>query len=93
MTLSSKYKDFFKTEEWGSLELYKREAVSVFQKNWDIDAANFSDMLKRSLSATKNLLVSQSNYPGKMIQVMAEWAPDEIRSMFKALYDEERKCL
>jgi len=93
MTLSSKYKDFFKTEEWGSLELYKWEAVSVFQKNWDIDAANFSDMLKRSLSATKNLLVSQSNDPGKMIQVMAEWAPDEIRSMFKALYDEERKCL
>lgn len=83
-----KYKDFLKTEEWGSQELYKWEAVSVFQKNWDIDAANFSDMLKRSLSATKNLLVSQSNYPGKMILVMAEWAPDEIRSMFKALYNE-----
>lgn len=38
MTLSSKYKDFLKTEVWGSLELYKWEAVSVFQKNWDIDA-------------------------------------------------------
>ena len=83
-----KYKNFLKTKEWGSQELYKWEAVSVFQKNWDIDATNLSDMLKRSLSATMNLLVSQSSYPGKMIQVMAEWAPDEIRSMFKALYDE-----
>ena len=35
-----KYKNFLKKEEWGSQELYKWEAVSVFQKNWDIDAAN-----------------------------------------------------
>lgn len=85
-----KYKNFLKTEYWGSQELYKWEAVSVFQKNWDIDAANLSDMLKSSLSATKNLLVSQSSYPRGMIQIMAEWAPEEIRSMFKALYDESQ---
>lgn len=85
-----KYKNFLKTEDWGSQELYKWEAVSVFQKNWDIDAANLSDMLKTSLSATKNLLVSQSSYPRGMIQIMAEWAPEEIRSMFKALYDESQ---
>lgn len=85
-----KYKNFLKTEDWGSQELYKWEAVSVFQKNWDIDAANLSGMLKSSLSATMNLLVSQSSYPGKMIQIMAEWAPEEIRSMFKALYDESQ---
>ena len=77
-----KYKNFLKTENWGSQELYKWEAVSVFQKNWDIDAANLSGMLKSSLSATKNLLVSQSSYPRGMIQIMAEWAPEEIRSMF-----------
>lgn len=69
MTLSSKYKDFLKTEEWGSLELYKWEAVSVFQKNWDIDATNVSDMLKRSLSVTKNLLVSQSNDPTQNVHL------------------------
>ena len=85
-----KYKNFLKTENWGSQELYKWEAVSVFQKNWDIDAANLSGMLKSSLSATKNLLVSQSSYPRGMIQIMAEWAPEEIRSMFKALYDENQ---
>lgn len=85
-----KYKNFLKTEDWGSQELYKWEAVSVFQKNWDIDAANLSGMLKSSLSATMNLLVSQSSYPRKMIQMMAEWAPKEIRSMFKALYDESQ---
>ena len=85
-----KYKNFLKTEDWGSQELYKWEAVSVFQKNWDIDAINLSGMLKSSLSATMNLLVSQSSYPGKMIQIMAEWAPEEIRSMFKALYDESQ---
>ena len=67
-----KYKNFLKTEDWGSQELYKWESVSVFQKNWNIDAANLSGMLKSSLSATMNLLVSQSSYPGKMIQIMAE---------------------
>lgn len=66
-----KYKNFLKTEDWGSQELYKWEAVSVFQKNWDIDAVNLSDMLKSSLSATKNLLVSQSSYPRGMVQIMA----------------------
>lgn len=85
-----KYKNFLKTEDWGSQELYKWEAVSVFQKNWDIEATNLSGMLKSSLSATMNLLVSQSSYPRKMIQMMAEWAPKEIRSMFKALYDESQ---
>ncbi len=85
-----KYKNFLKTEDWGSQELYKWEAVSVFQKNWDIEATNLSGMLKSSLSATMNLLVSQSSYPREMIQIMAEWAPEEIRSMFKALYDESQ---
>ena len=73
MTLSSKYKAFLKTDVWGSLELYKWEAVSVFQKNWDIDATNFSDMLKRSLSATKNLLVSQSNDPTQNVYLPMQY--------------------
>ena len=83
-----KYKDFLITEEWGKQELYKWEAISVFQKNWNGEAVNMADMLKRSLGKTENLLDKRNSLPNAMIQRMAEWAPDAIRSMFKDLYDE-----
>ena len=82
-----KYKEVFVTSQWGD-EKYKWEAIKCFQDNWDVNAADFADMLTRSLSKTYNLLASQNNFPAKMIQGFAKTAPEEVRGMFIALFDE-----
>ena len=38
-------------------ELYKWKAVQTFQDNWNIDEEDFYEMLKRSLSQTKNFCI------------------------------------
>lgn len=82
-----KYKENFVAFQWGN-EKYKWEAVKCFQDNWDVNAEDFGDMLTRSLSKTYNLLASTNNFPAKMIQSFARTAPEEVRSMFIALFDE-----
>ena len=69
-------------------EKFKWEAVKCFQDNWDVKASDFADMLQRSLSKTLSLLASQNNFPKKMIEMFAGIAPEEVRAMFIALYDE-----
>lgn len=83
-----KYKKFLSTKDWGKEELYKWKAIKTFQDNWNLDADNFSEMLERSLSETKNLLDTRYNFPRAMIVRMAEWAPNEVRYMFGALFNE-----
>ncbi len=85
----AKYKQDFISKQW-EIERYKWEAVKCFQDNWDVNAADFSDMLTRSLSKTYNLLASMNNFPAKMIIEFAKAAPEEVRSMFIALFDESR---
>lgn len=46
-----KYKQDFIPTQWGN-EKYKWEAVKCFQDNWDVNAADFADMLTRSLAKT-----------------------------------------
>lgn len=84
-----KYKQDFISTHWGN-EKYKWEAVKCFQDHWDVNAANFADMLTRSLAKTYNLLASMNNFPARMITGFAKTAPEEVRSMFLALYDESR---
>lgn len=84
-----KYKQDFISTQWGN-EKYKWEAVKHFQDNWDVNAPNFADMLTRSLSKTYNLLASVNNFPARMITVFAKTAPEEVRSMFIALFDENK---
>jgi len=81
------YKKVFVSEQWPN-EKYKWEAVKCFQDNWDINAKDFADVLTRSLSKTCNLLASMNNFPAKMIQGFAKVAPEEVRAMFIALFDE-----
>lgn len=69
-------------------ELYKWEAVKHFQDNWDIDAEDFAAMLRESLKKTSNLLASQNFYPCKMINEYASLCPEEVRALFRRLYDE-----
>lgn len=74
-------------------ENYKRKAVKCFQDNWDEDAADFSSMLNHALEKSGNLLASHNFYPKAMICEMAEKAPEVVRSMFIALFDESRPVI
>lgn len=84
------YKRDFVSTQWGN-EKYKWEAVKWFQDNWNVSASDFPEMLSRSLDKTLNLLASANNFPKAMIIGFAKSAPEEIRSMFIALFDESKE--
>lgn len=71
-------------------EIYKWKAVKCFQDNWNIDSEDFPTMLKLSLSKTKNLLLSRNNFPRRMINSYADSFPEDVRVLFKNLYDESQ---
>ena len=81
------YKTVFVSKQWPD-EKYKWVAVKHFQDNWDIDAPDFATMLKNAIAKTGNLLVSAGRFPGKMIEEFADVAPEQVRAMFKELFDE-----
>ena len=83
------YKQNFVSKQWGE-EKYKWEAVRWFQDNWDVNATDFAEMLSRSLDKTFNLLASNNNFPKGMIVGFAKAAPEEVRAMFIALFDESK---
>lgn len=82
------YKAYFPSH-W-ELERYKWEAVRNFQEEWDIDAADFSAMLEKAFSKVKNLLNAARFYPLGTIKAFAKVAPEDVRAMFRRLYDEEK---
>lgn len=86
--LLTEYKSDF-SAQWEK-ENYKRIAIKHFQDNWDIDAKNFHEMLKNSLKKTGNLLLSKRFFPGGMIQDFAERYPEQVRKMFRNLFDETK---
>ena len=61
-----------------------------FQDNWDVNAPDFAEMLNRSLDKTFNLLAANNNFPKGMIVGFAKSAPEEVRAMFIALFDESK---
>lgn len=69
-------------------EIYKWKAIKQFQDNFDIDAPNFYENLKLSLSKAGNLLASGQYFPKRMLLKNVEESPEEIREMFKILYNE-----
>ena len=86
--LANYKKDF--VAGWWADEKFKWEAVKCFQDNWNIDAEDFAEMLKRSLAKTYGLLASMNNFPRQMIEIFAEEAPDKVKMMFVALFDESK---
>lgn len=70
-------------------EIFKWQAVKHFQKNWNINAENFLDMLERSFEKTYNLLESFRNYPKGMLFEFAKVDADTTRKMFIDLFNEE----
>lgn len=74
-------------------EIYKWRAVEHFKRHWDIDADDFSVMLKNALHRVSNLMDSGYYYPRRMILQYAEVAPETVRSAFRGLYDEDAPLL
>ena len=85
----AEYKKVFVQQQWPN-EKYKWEAVQCLQENWDINSADFAQMLKKSLAKTDNLLRSANNFPKGMITGFAEAAPEAVHSMYIELYDESK---
>ncbi|MFR9291692.1 MAG: hypothetical protein ACLVKS_00755, partial [Peptococcus niger] len=83
------YKQDFVSRQWRD-EKYKWEAIKCFQDNWNVKASDFADMLTRALGKTCNLLASNNNFPKSMIIGFAKAAPEEVRAMFIALFDESK---
>lgn len=81
------YKKDFIAKQWPN-EKYKWEAVQYFQDHWNLEADDFAAMLEHSLSKTGNLLTSGNYFPAGMIQKFAKAAPEEVKAMFIALFDE-----
>ena len=69
-------------------EIYKLEAIKCFQDNWDINADDFYEMLKKSLSKSGKLLASRNFFPKKMILYFAKKDPEAVRNMFVNLFNE-----
>jgi len=83
------YKKDFVSKQWKD-EKYKWEAIKWFQDHWNVNAADFPDMLHKSLDKTYNLLASMNNFPRSMIEGFAKSAPEDVRAMFIALFDENK---
>ena len=86
-----KYIDEYKLdfERVNQGEIYKWKAVKCFQDNWDIEAENFLEMLKKSIRLTENLLKSGQYFPFRMLLHYAEQSPEKLKTLFKNLFDEE----
>lgn len=84
------YKEQF--PQWWNDEKFKWQAVKYFQENWDIDAANFSEMINRAFDANVyySLFVSANHFPAAMIKGFAEKEPETVRKMFAELFDERK---
>jgi hypothetical protein len=70
-------------------EIYKWKAIKQFQDNFDIDSADFYSNLENSLSKASNLLDSGQYFPKRMLLKNTETSPEEIREMFRILFDED----
>lgn len=79
-------KDFQRVNK---MEIYKWKAIKQFQDNFNINANDFHANLEISLSKAKNLLDSGKYFPKRMLLENAEESPDEVREMFRILYDED----
>lgn len=86
------YKRDFVSKQWPR-EKWKWEAVKWFQDHWDMEAEDFAEMLEASLSKTSILLAASNNYPKQMIVVFAQAAPEEVRDMFRQLFDEKQDVI
>lgn len=90
-TLIEEYLNDFPT--YFPREEYKWKAVQCFQDNWDMEAEDFPTMLDKSLSKTQNLLAAMSHYPRKMIHKFSVLYTQDVKELFRVLFDESTDLL
>lgn len=71
-------------------EKYKWENILHFQKYWNLEAPDFSEMFKTATDKTANLLASGYAYPRQMIIRFAMADGEAVRQMFRKLFDESK---
>lgn len=74
-------------------EIYKWEAIKQFQETFDLEAPDFYSNMNMALRKTKNLLGSGNYFPRKMLLKNIEVSPNEVREMFRYLFDEDKDIL
>jgi len=83
------YKEYITTPEYN--ELYKWSVIKNFKDTWDIESKDFATMLENSLQPVSCNLWTAFNYlPRKMITSIAKNNPEDVRSMFVTLFDENK---
>lgn len=88
----SRYKEEF-PDQWWPHEKYKWEMVQWFQDHWDIEAKDFPAMLSEALKKTGNFLGATNYYPRRTLKNLSREAPEEVRTLFRELYDESRDAV
>jgi len=68
-------------------ERYKFEFVDNFQKHFDLDASNLSEMIKKSIKS-ENFVASRYYNPRGMLINFAEQYPNETREALSYLFNE-----
>lgn len=84
------YKKFITSADYD--ELYKWEALKVFQDNWDIEAEDFRYMFDASFSHKEgsNLWAGTHWYPKMVMQQFIGHDKERVRGMFRDLYTDEQ---
>lgn len=72
-------------------EKYKWEAVTHFQKHWDIEADDFSAMLTEATSKHVNLLDVKMYFPIGVLRDYVDFDKERTREMFRVLFDESQE--
>jgi len=81
-----KYKADF--ERVNQEERYKWEAVGCYKRNWNIEVENFAEMYAKAFKEADNFLSAAMYWPYKMVITFAEKEPEQVKGLFKMLYNE-----
>jgi|GEM_PF-3182446 len=67
-------------------EGYKFHAVETFQRHFNLEASNLAGMLDEAIE-NNNLVLGAQYYPKKVLLVLAEKYPEDVRIVLKDLFD------
>lgn len=83
-----RYRELLTQPRYG--ENYKWQAIKNFQDKWDIDAPDFMNMLDKSMKPECSLWAASQYLPKKMLLEFCKIDQEQVREMFKVLFDETR---
>ena len=89
VSLLAKYRE--ELPSFWEYEKYKWEAVTHFQKHWDLEADDFSEMLTEATSKHVNLLDVKMYFPIGVLRDYVEFDKERTREMFRVLFDESQE--